>query len=155
MTIFTAKEACMNHFFISIGSNFQSETTIPKAITMMKKEFNAFFYTSSVIHSTAIDKKGHECPDIPPYDNVVGFGLTHRSLDEMIVLLKSVESKLGRIRSETHDKIVHLDLDLVEWNDEILRTWEVEQHFYIVCKKNLLEKIQTIFSINDCSKFDL
>lgn len=120
-----------------------------------EERIQRFFYTSSVIRSTAIDKKGHECPDIPPYDNVVGFGLTHCSLDEMIVLLKSVESKLGRIRSETHHKIVHLDLDLVEWNNEILRTWEVEQHFYIVCKKNLLEKIQTIFSINDCSKFDL
>lgn len=142
----------MNHFFLLIGSNFQSESTIPFAISLLNEELNGLFFTSTTLQSEAINKKGQVCSKTPPYSNVVGFGLTSRTKEDMLDLLRSIEMKSGRIRSVNQPKLVHLDLDLVEWNNEMLRTWEMEQHFYKACKKKLLDAFQTIFSNNEFSK---
>lgn len=71
------------------------------------------------------------------YLNAVCQAQSERSLNEIQSFLKQTETEMGRIRGSEAKGQVSIDLDLVEWNEEVLRPKDANQAYYQVCIENL------------------
>lgn len=123
----------MNHFQILLASNSNGIENIDNAQNRLKELFPKGICFSGILESTPIDKHGMEKFDAPNYLNSICLAQSDESLDRIQFLLKQMETMMGRIKGSE----VVIDLDLVVWNGEILRPWDVNQTYYKDCLKSL------------------
>lgn len=123
----------MNHFQILLASNSNGIENMNIARNRLMELFPIGICFSDIIVSTPIDKNGMEKPDEPNYLNTICMAQSDESLDRIQFLLKEMETMMGRIKGSE----VVIDLDLVVWNGEILRPWDVSQTYYKDCLKSL------------------
>lgn len=64
-----------------------------------------------------------------PYINAVAIVETSLSAEEIVPLLKQIENDCGRDRSE-EDHRVAVDVDLVMWDDRVLREHEIDRDYF-------------------------
>lgn len=129
----------MNHFQILLASNSNGIENVNNARNRLMELFPNGISFSEIIVSTPIDKNGMEKPDEPNYLNAICLAQSDATLDHIQFLLKQMETLMGRKKgSDVKDEVV-IDLDLVVWNGEILRPWDVSQTYYKDCLKSLKE----------------
>lgn len=124
----------MHRFTLLLASNVHAITNLGKA----KEELEAFFnhrLTWSEVHES--QAHGTTDPSAPRYLNAVCQGLTPLSLEELTRWLKALESAMGRQRGEAAKGQVTLDLDLVVWDDTILRPVDAGRTYYLTCLADL------------------
>ena len=104
-----------NSLVICIGSNSNDrEWQMKNGI----KWLQALLYdckVSSIYKAAAINGIDNE------YLNAVIKAKTKESLNEITVLLKQYETIWGRTPASKQDGIIPIDLDIIMWNDEIIR----------------------------------
>lgn len=71
------------------------------------------------------------------YLNAVCFGQTNCMLEYIQTLLKQTEMAMGRKNGPESYGQVAIDLDLVEWDGEILRPDDAVQDYYTICLKDI------------------
>ena len=115
----------MNRFVLSIGSNSGNrEYQMSQIVTLLNDLFNNIS-VSDIYETPAINGKD------APYLNGVIIGHTSMDLDEAIKTLKELERNQGRTLELKSQGIVPIDIDIVIWNNEIVRMRDYEQDYFL------------------------
>lgn len=104
----------MNTVIIGIGSNINAEFNIPKMLEMLQAKVEV------VKVSAMIKTKPIGIENQPDYTNGAVKINTVLNQNNLTVLLKSIEDKMGRDRTAPKFGPRNIDLDIVVWNGEIV-----------------------------------
>lgn len=127
----------MNIFQILMASNSDAEKNMAAAREYLKRVFPERIRFSAVVESKAVNSQGMEVLGAESYLNALCLAQSERPLDSVQSMLKTMETEIGRVRGLEAKGQVAIDLDLVVWNDNVLRPWDVNQAFYRDCLNNL------------------
>ncbi|MHB1457323.1 MAG: 2-amino-4-hydroxy-6-hydroxymethyldihydropteridine diphosphokinase [Armatimonadota bacterium] len=109
----------MSRVFIGVGSNINPETNIPDALSFLahhsKIQGISTFYRTSPIYR----------PDQTPFINGVFEIQTDLTPSELKHILRQIESKLGRIRTDDKYASRTIDLDILVYDDLIITSPEL------------------------------
>jgi len=130
----------MNQFIILLASNSEAEKNIAEARIILSLAFPEGARFSENHWSAALMKEGQPAPqgECAKYLNAVCVAQSVSTLRDIQIVLKKIESDMGRIRGVETQGRVAIDLDLVEWNGEILRPKDTIQGYYQACLKDLM-----------------
>ena len=113
----------MNRVLISLGSNTHAEAHIPRALeretAAIQTEPIDFPYPSGL------------------FTNLLILAYTPMSQADLINLLHDIEQEARRDRK--HPEIVTLDLDLIQWNDEVLKPRDTLRPYFKTLVQQLLD----------------
>lgn len=105
----------MNRLILSIGTNSADrEWQMSQAIKRMKQLFK------KIVVSDIYEVPAHNGVDAP-YLNAVMVATTSMSLEETNGLLKQWEALCGRTPVSKLQGVIPIDIDVVVWNDEVMR----------------------------------
>lgn len=106
----------LHHAYLSIGSNIEPETYLPKTIQMLRK-YGQVMNISSIWESQAVGSDG------PNFLNVCVLFLTDlQPVDLKEQIIRPIESKLGRIRYADKNAPRTIDIDIVLFDNMPLNT---------------------------------
>ncbi len=111
----------MNQYIISIGTNLQPIRNLESAQHLLKNLFPTIVFGEP--HETSpfgISK------DVPNFFNQIAFFSTLLPLKEVELKLKEIEIFLGRNKDDKQKGLIPIDLDILKFNNTIIRTndWE-------------------------------
>lgn len=134
----------MNQFIILLASNSEAKKNMTDARNCLSMFFSEGIRFSENHWSAAVVKEGTVAPqgENSMYLNAVCVAQSERSLDDVQGLLKQFETEMGRIRGVDAQGQVAIDLDLVEWNGEVLRPKDASQDYYKVCLSDFCQICQ-------------
>jgi len=118
--IFTAY---MNKGLISIGSNKNRNNNLACCQQILKTIFPDIVFSNISVTKPYGNNYRYN------FINQLAFIHTIKEKEEVICLLKSLETDMGRTISDKKKGIVIIDLDLVIWNKEILKPEDVERGY--------------------------
>lgn len=129
----------MNRFIILLASNDEAGKNISRACRILSQAFPENIRFSEKHWSAAVVKEGSAIPGLnsAKYLNMVCLGQSGSPLEEIRIFLKQAEEAFGRKRGPEACGCVAIDLDLVEWNGQVLRPKDAAQDYYKVCLKDL------------------
>lgn len=122
----------MSRVIISIGSNSQDRHfQMNEAIFHLKSKFETVT-VSNIYESEALNGKD------APYLNAVAMIQTEHTIEDVAKSLKEWEKQCGRTPKSKLKGSVPIDLDIVVWNDEIVRQADFSYPFFIRGYKELI-----------------
>ncbi|WP_304479094.1 2-amino-4-hydroxy-6-hydroxymethyldihydropteridine diphosphokinase [uncultured Muribaculum sp.] len=115
----------MTAFVVSIGSNvLEHEAMMSRTVKWLEEQFDDV--RVSEIYETPEYSRRYD-----PYFNCVASASTCMSLDDAVKLMKEWEMKCGRsLQSKITGKVV-IDLDIVIWNDSVVRPKELSRDYFL------------------------
>ncbi len=113
---------------ISIGSNSSPEKHVQHALKELSKLFNQQIRFSPMLYTESI---GMETPSI--FLNTVGIGHTSNSLEHLQQYTKQIEQQLGRKKGDKQKGIIPIDIDILQWDNEILKPQDLDYPFIKEC----------------------
>lgn len=117
-----AHKACL-----CLGSNIQPETHLRKGIQLLRK------HAEVTAHSTAWETRAVGSTDNPNYLNACVSLVTDLAPDRLIEeVIRPIEARLGRIRTEDKNAPRVIDIDLVLYDERPLRLEYWEEAFMLV-----------------------
>ncbi len=116
--------ACnMNKGLLSIGTNYDRETNLNICHQLLNDLFSDIIYSdTSITTPYGIDYENN-------FLNQLAVIYTDKNKEEISQLLKSLEKKMGRDSLDKQNGIVKIDIDLVIWNDEILKPADINRSY--------------------------
>ncbi len=130
----------MNTFIIAIGSNSRDrQWQMEQAIERLKEKFKNES-VSSIYECSADNGKD------APYLNAVMVASTSMSLEETNSYLKQWEVLCGRTPASKLEGVIPIDLDIIVWNNEIIRQKEFNKPYFARGYHELIaaEKVESI-----------
>jgi 2-amino-4-hydroxy-6-hydroxymethyldihydropteridine diphosphokinase len=110
----------MAQAFVSIGSNIDPEENVRKAIGLLAKQVR-ITGLSTVYVTEPVGRPGQ-----PPYYNcVVAIDTPLAPLELKQTVLRRIEDELGRVRGEDKFAPRTIDLDLIIYDDVVMKTGEL------------------------------
>ena len=103
-----------NRIVIVLGSNKDSERNMEQACYMLEKLF-------PVQWAEAVYTRPLHCISPEPFLNRVGLSFTSSDIKELRVCFKQMEKALGRTADSKQSGVIPMDIDLVRWNDIVLK----------------------------------
>lgn len=123
MCIFVIQFISMNTILLSIGSNTFAKTNIDKAKRMLTRLFPEIIFTQPILTE----------PDEEKYSflfrNVLAKAETEMTPEEIIDKIKQTERAVGRSPKDKYLGKVIIDIDLLQYNNEILRPGDLERDY--------------------------
>lgn len=113
----------MNKVLISIGSNFDSDNNIISCRQLLDSYFERISY--SEVCETAPYGKNYK----HNFLNQLAIISTEKELSEIKSILKTIEKKLGRDTNDKETGLVKIDVDLVIWNQDILKPRDISRTY--------------------------
>ena len=104
----------MHKILISIGSNYQSDRSLPAAMKSIAIAFDDVRF-STVLLTNPIGCTGN----CTKYHNAVALANTSGSVDKVVGILKHIESCCGDNTELRNDGKVAMDLDLLLYDDTV------------------------------------
>ena len=105
----------MNQIIIALGSNELPELHMEEATA----ELNNLF--SSIRWSPAVYTAPIACLHPFPFLNRVAIAETSLDVEELHNVFKVLEKKLGRLSTSKQTGIIPIDIDLIQWNQQLLK----------------------------------
>lgn len=116
----------MKKVVIGIGSNVESrDSNVADAIKWLESVLESV--TASTVYATQPEGDARY-----PYANAVVAGLTDKSQSDFTSLLKDYESACGRTPELKALDIVPVDLDLVVYDDAVLRPGDFQARYFTI-----------------------
>ena len=116
----------MHHAYLSLGSNIEPETNLPKAIDLLQK-YGEILKVSSAWESEAV---GSEGPNFLNACVLFSTPLLEIELKEQVI--HSIEAKLGRQRSADKYAPRTIDIDIVLFDNQLCNEKFWKQAFVII-----------------------
>jgi 2-amino-4-hydroxy-6-hydroxymethyldihydropteridine diphosphokinase len=104
----------MNIAVISAGSNINPFISMEKAKQILAKEVQCITFSKN------LKTKPVGFPDQPDFVNSVILIKTENDMAAAKSLLKDIEKRLGRVRTENKSGPRNIDLDIVVWNGTVV-----------------------------------
>ncbi len=121
----------MNSVVISIGSNCKErQEAVQKSIDFLSEKLQSP-RVSDCYSTPASNGKDAD------YLNAVLVGDTHDSREKFEALLKLYEVANGRTKLCKQEGVIPIDLDLVVWNGEVVRTVDFNKDYFQIGWKQL------------------
>ena len=114
-----------NQIIISLGSNKDAEKNMKTACDALDTLLPALFW------SDAVETEAEGCSRKSMFLNRVGMGFTYMSIDELKMHFKLIDTFLGRTPEDKAQGIIPIDIDLLKWNEEVLKADDM-QRYYVV-----------------------
>ncbi len=123
MCIFAVQYNCMSTILLSIGSNIFAKTNIDKARRMLTRLFPDILFSQSVLSEPDDDRYSFL------FRNVLAKAETELLPEEVIEKIKQTERAVGRSPRDKYLGRVIIDIDLIRYNDEILRPEDFQREY--------------------------
>lgn len=120
----------MHTFLLSIGSNTYSERNVAKAKKALEQCFQGIVFTPTYWSDPYGEKYKRR------FLNMLAKANTHASSQLICQKMKDLEKELGRIPADKEKGRVVIDMDLIEYDGEILRPKDYERSYV----RELLDK---------------
>lgn len=112
-----------NKVLLSLGSNQDCERNIRCAGRLLDD------YFEQIIYSEAVYTEPVETHLSEPFLNQVAIAFTGHSLQEITTVLKQIEHRLGRTPASKISGYIPIDIDLLQWNDRILKPEDLKREY--------------------------
>lgn len=120
-----------NRIIMLLGSNSNAEENMQKAEVELRENFPGIKFSKPVY----TDPIGTNYTT--PFLNKVAVAYTGDRPEEIIVCFKLIEQVLGRTPADKHIGIIPIDIDLLQWNDQVLKKGEMKQSYVVEGVKSL------------------
>lgn len=114
---------------IGLGSNIQAEQNLQKAHALLIRAYPSITF-SDVIQTAPFGMKHNQAPFL----NQVARFDTEQDIDEVKTSLKIMERFCGRLPDDKENETIHIDIDLIVYNDTILKPIDFARHADIINK---------------------
>jgi len=121
-----------NKLLLSLGSNRSPELNIASACSRLEALFPDIFF-SEAVYTSPVD-----CPCTEPFLNCLACATTVCTLEEVYAMLKDLEEEAGRTPEGKHQGIVPLDIDILQWNEQILKPADMKRDYVREALRSLL-----------------
>ncbi|WP_106830718.1 2-amino-4-hydroxy-6-hydroxymethyldihydropteridine diphosphokinase [Parabacteroides pacaensis] len=115
----------MNIGILGLGSNYRKEENMELARKMLEDSFH------SIRFSKPVYTKPHHCKNPELFLNQVGWLETDLSKEEVTSILKHIETLLGRTPQDKLKEQIPIDIDLIQWNKEIIKEQDISRDYII------------------------
>lgn len=105
----------MSTIILSIGSNTFAKTNIDKAKRMLSRLFPEITFTQPILTEPEEEKYSYL------FRNILAKAETDMTPEEVIDKIKQTERAVGRSPKDKYQGKVIIDIDLIQYNDKILR----------------------------------
>lgn len=105
-----------NKAIISIGSNANRTENIQKAIEILQANYPRSRFSTPEITDPIDLPEGAKA-----FLNLVAMIPTNLEKEEFVAQLKEIEEELGRDDDDDEEGIIPIDLDLIKWNEDVLK----------------------------------
>lgn len=115
----------LNKIVLSLGSNKDQEKNIAEAGRRLSGCYDSICFSEPVY----TEPIGICCTGL--FLNQVAVAYVEQQPEEVITLLKSIESDLQRTPQGKAAGIVPIDIDLLQWNDRVLKPDDMERAYIV------------------------
>lgn len=115
-----------NKAIISIGSNKHRTHNIRYTCEQLQAHYPGCRFSTPEITEPIDLPEGSK-----PFLNLVGMIPTRQTREEFVAFLKSIEQELGRDHDDDEEGIIPIDLDLIEWNDEVVKPHDLVRAYVV------------------------
>ena len=122
----------MSIIILSIGSNTFAKTNIDKAKRMLTRLFPEIIFTQPILSEPEEEKYSYL------FRNILAKAETELTPEEVIDKIKQTERAVGRSPKDKYQGKVVIDIDLIQYDDNILRPEDFERNYV----QQLLASIQ-------------
>ena len=122
----------MHKVLLSIGSNSNASFNMKQATSHLLSCFTNMKFTST------IETEAFGAIYNDPFLNALAYFETNVSKGEVQKQLKAIEKNMGRLPSHKEEGVIIIDIDLMQWNNEILKPDDFERDYI----KQLLLEVQ-------------
>ena len=105
----------MHKTILGIGTNTDARFNMKQATDYLR------YYFPNIKFTSTIETKPYGERFTTPFLNALAYFETDLSKDEILLQLKSIEKTMGRLASHKSEGIIIIDIDLMQWNNEILK----------------------------------
>lgn len=113
----------MHHCLLCIGSNYKYSSHLRSARTALKAAFPDIRFGKEMV-TEAIGGKW-----LSPFGNQLAKFTTSLGAEEVRYLLKQMEKDHGRLPEDKEQGIVKLDIDLLMYDEEVLKPEDIQRDF--------------------------
>ena len=123
----------MNKALLSIGTNEEREKNLVLCHQFLNKEFEDIHYSDTSVTSP------YGATYKEDFLNQLAIIHTKKEKEEVVFLLKEAEKEIGRNPADKNKGIVKIDIDLVIWNDKVLKPADITRSYIIDLLPSLQE----------------
>lgn len=124
----------MHKVLVSLGTNTDTCFNMKRATDYLYSCFpNIRFTTVIKSEPCGANFKG-------PFLNALAYFESKLTKEEIVLRFKSIEKKMGRLPSHKAEGIVIIDIDLIQWDNEVLKPEDLERDYM----SELLIQVQDI-----------
>ncbi len=113
----------MNKVLLSIGTNTDREVNLAHCHELLNNIFDEIHYSQTSI----TEPYGHKYKN--DFLNQLAIAYSEKDKDSIYQLLKDTEKKMGRKTTDKDTGVVVIDIDLVIWNEEVLKPSDISRSY--------------------------
>lgn len=125
-------ESQRNRAILCLGSNRDAAENRARAADMLRARFR------SVRFSPAVYTRPVGCPSEAPFLNQVAILTCEEEPNDLRCALKAIERAIGRCPEDKSNGSVPIDIDLLQWNDRVLKPDDLRRDYVIEGLRSLL-----------------
>ncbi|MDY6147457.1 MAG: 2-amino-4-hydroxy-6-hydroxymethyldihydropteridine diphosphokinase [Porphyromonas sp.] len=115
-----------NKAIVSIGSNRDRTKNIKEVVEVLSGKFpGSRFSTPEITDPIDLPESAKQ------FLNLVAVIYTELEVDAFKAILKKIEKKMGRNPDDDEEGVVPIDLDLIEWNDEVYKPQDLVRPYVV------------------------
>lgn len=132
---FCYMEERQNRIILCLGSNLDKEKNIELADRELRARFD-FIIFSEPVYTESID-----CPIPSLFLNQVVFAYSPDGIEDIQKDLKEIERLLGRKSQDKFSGYVPVDIDLLQWNEQILKPEDLNRPYVLTGIQSILSAL--------------
>ena len=105
----------MHQVLLSLGTNTYARFNLKRAMHLLKLSFSTIQFTSVAV------SKPYGTQYKRPFLNTLAYFNTDMNKEELVLVLKSIEQRMGRLPEHKFAGKVIIDIDLIKLADEITK----------------------------------
>ena len=115
-----------NKAIICIGSNKDRSENIDQVIRTLQAHYPGARFSTPEMADAVDLPEGSK-----PFLNLVAMLPTLEEKEELIAFLKELEEDMGRDPDDDEEGIIPMDLDLIEWNEEVVKPLDLVRPYVV------------------------
>lgn len=115
-----------NKAIVAIGSNHHRTDNIREVQSILRETYpEVRFSTPEITEPIGLPDSSRS------FLNLVAVLLTEQEMSEVKAFFKQVEKEMGRNDEDTREGIVPIDIDIIEWNDEVYKPQDMVRSYIV------------------------
>lgn len=115
-----------NKAIVSIGCNHHRTKHVRKVVSILERRYpGSRFSTPEITEPIDLPERAK------PFLNLVALIYTTEEKEEFASFLKKIEQQFGRNEDDDEEGIIPMDLDLIEWNNQIFKPQDLVRPYVV------------------------